>query len=531
MEVASSVQGQDRTLIVLENQQKVLAEKLQRQRTTIRELAQEYGTATLEGRHDMMLERVSSLLAELTKVEARRIYLEAQVHLLKSDKGESAPTEDYLQMRQHYVNEDPMVKALTENIAAMEQVLISAQQTLASTNPALAQRAAVLDVFKERLQERKATLEKDFEEMMAKQLVGHRKQKLAAAEIELAESVAYEKRLREVLAKEDSETVGLGRKQLAIQDIKDQLALTKDMYETVSRRIQDLEVERKRPARVSVAYDADVTGIHDKRFKYTAALVMMALAAGAFLGLVKDRLDPSIHTPDDLVQRVGGRLIGTTSCIKRLPEAARRVTEDYQTICANLGLWNGGSIPHRLVVTSSGMRDGKTTFAVNLSASLAKSGRNVLLIDGDLRKPDILRVLKLSPNSCTVQKGLAGDCSDVTCQHSEIPGFDVLGAESRVKTNILQLLSRPRIVRLLEQVSKRYDHVIIDTPPVLAFPDALLWATASDGVILTSYAGQTPDEDIKETISRLHRVGTNVIGFILHNVRSNYSYNRYSYRY
>jgi capsular exopolysaccharide synthesis family protein len=528
MEVSSSVEGQDRTLLVLENQQKVLVEKLQRQRANIRELGEEYGTTTLEGRHDMMLDRVASLLNELTRAEAHRIYLEAQVQLLKSGNGASMLDEDIIVLQQRYINEDPMVRVLTENIAQMEQVLMASQQTMAPTNPALERKAAILEAFKTRLEERKAELSKSFEEMMEKQIADKSKQKLAATEAELAESTAYENRLREVLTKEDSETVDLGRKQLAIQDIKDQLALTKDMYDTVSRRIGELEMERKRPARVSVAYNADVTGVFDKTLKYIAAFILAAFAMSAFLGLVRDRLDASIHTPDDVIRRVGARVIGTTSRVDRLPQAARQAAEDYQTICANLGLLNGGNIPHKLVVTSSGMQDGKTTLAINLAASLAKSGMRVLLIDGDLRKPDILRVLKLSKDSCTVQKALAGDCSDIAPQHSEIPGLEVLAAESHVKTDIIQLLSRPRISALMEQVGKQYDHVIIDTPPVLAFPDALLWATAADGVILTSYAGQTGDEDLKETISRLQRVGTNVIGSILHNVRSNYSYNRYS---
>ncbi|MHC4739598.1 MAG: hypothetical protein ACYS9Y_11900, partial [Planctomycetota bacterium] len=82
VEVSSFTQDQDRNLTVLENERKVLAEKLQRQRQTITQLAQEYGTVALDGRQDMMLQRVASLLAELTRIEAHRINLEAQVQLL-----------------------------------------------------------------------------------------------------------------------------------------------------------------------------------------------------------------------------------------------------------------------------------------------------------------------------------------------------------------------------------------------------------------------------------------------------------------
>jgi Mrp family chromosome partitioning ATPase len=93
------------------------------------------------------------------------------------------------------------------------------------------------------------------------------------------------------------------------------------------------------------------------------------------------------------------------------------------------------------------------------------------------------------------------------------------------------MLSRPHVSEYLNAVSEKYDHVIIDTPPVLAFPDALVWAKMADGVILTSFAGHTEEQDLKETLERISQVKVRVLGTILNSVHSNYSYNRYGYGY
>jgi len=533
VEVSSSAQTEDQKLTVMENERKVLTEKLKRQRETINQLAQEYGTTALGGRQDMMLQRVTSLLAVLTKLEARRINLEAQVNLLKETKEQAIAPEKLLKMRQEYINNDPTVQVLTGNIAQLDQGFIVAKQTLTPTNPELKRKAALIDALRVRLEECKAEAGKTFDDLMSEELTKAGNQKLVNAEAELEQSEAYETRLREILAKEDSETIGLGRKQLTIQDLQDQMALTKDMYDTVRRRIQELEMERKRPARISVAYNADISHIRDKRVKYTAALVFAAIALGMLLAFLRDKADLSLRTPDDVVKRIGIRIIGTTTSPQTIKPALlpRQVTGDYQTIRANLGLLNGGKIPKKLVVTSPGMRCGKTTFAINLATSMSKSGKKILLIDGDLRKPDIAHMLNLPKGSRGLQDVLWGRRFERAVYSVSSTGLDVLVANSLNAADAYELLSLPTMAEHISRASQAYDHVIIDTPPVLAFPDALLWAKIADAVILTSFAGQTTAPDLKEAKERLAQIDVRILGTVLSNVPVGHSYHRYGYNY
>ena len=258
-----------------------------------------------------------------------------------------------------------------------------------------------------------------------------------------------------------------------------------------------------------------------------------SLAAGCFLALVMGKADHSLYTPDDITKRIGIRIIGTTTNIDyldtlKLPE---QISCDYQTIRANLGMMNGDHLPHKLVVTSAGMLDGKTTFAINMATSLAKAGKKVLLIDGDLRKPDIRNLLKLPEEPRGFDDLLLGRTDKKLIHTIPSIGLDVLTANIQNMSEIFELLSRPHVRGYLNTISAKYDHVIIDTPPVMAFPDALLFAKMAGAVILTSFVGRTERNDLKETIERLEQINVKILGTVLNNVKSSHSYNRYGYGY
>ncbi len=533
LEVVSANEDENRQLTLLESERDSLLEKIKNTRQTIYQLGQQYGEVALQGRRDMMRERVASLLTTLTGVEAERIKLEAQVLLLERTGEQAIAPEELLRMRRDYINQDTSVTALTERILGLEQEIIVVKQALSPTNPEIQNKVQTLEALKQRLEERKREASKDFDDLVAKEVAEAGNKQLVAVRSQLDQTREYENRLKATLDKEDTQTITVGRQQLAIDELQADLDLAQERYDLVLKRVQDLELQRKRPARVSVYYNADVASINDKRLKFSIALVFGSVVCGMGLAFLRDRADLCLRTPDDVARRMGIRIIGTTTSLNDvkpdlLPE---QIVGDYQTIRANLGLLGGKGIPRKLVVTSPGMKEGKTTFAVNLATSMAESGKKVLLIDGDLRKPDVARLLNLPKGSRGLQDVLCGVKFEQAVYSVASTGLDVLAADFSDTTDAYELLALPSTAKRINMISRKYDHVIIDTPPALGFPDALIWAKMGDAAILVSYAGHTTMPDLKEAKERLAQINVKVLGTVLSSVQLGHGYYRHGHTY
>ena len=533
IEVVSSDEDENRKLAVLENRRDFLGERIENDRQTIYQLGQEFGDVVLQGRQDMMLQRVASLMDTLNGVEAERLRLEARVRLLERTREQPIPAADMLKMRQDYISEDPAVVAFTERVTQLEQDLIVAEQTLSPTNPELSRVTERLRIFKEHLENRKQEASNAFDNLAAKESAEAGNKELVTVRSQLEQTREYENSLRETLSKQDIQTVQTGRKQLTIQELQDRLDSTKEEYSLVLKRIQALELQRKRPARISVHYNAELASINDKRIKFSIAVVFGSLVCGMGLAYLRDKADQSLRTPDDVAKRIGIRIIGTTTSLNTVKPALlpEQIVGDYQTIRTNLGLLGGKGIPKKLVVTSPGMKEGKTTFAVNLATSLSESGKKVLLIDGDLRKPDVARLLNLPKGSRGLHDVLCGIKFEQAVFSVAETGLDVLAADFHDAADAYELLALPSTAKRIDIISKLYDHVIIDTPPALVFPDALMWAKIGKAVVLVSYAGHTTMPDLKEAKERLSQADAKVLGTVLSSVQAEHSYYRQGHSY
>jgi capsular exopolysaccharide synthesis family protein len=531
--VRDEVRGEDQKLSTLSEERRSLSEKIQRQQDTIRQLADEFGSTALTSRQEMMLQQVASLQNELVNINIRRISLETQVQAQESGIGEVAAPGSLIERRNMVINSDPVIQALTSSIMRYEELIVIGQQTMTPDNPELKQRTEVLKTLRERLVQRRKEVAQEFDKNFETELAKNRNRRLAELKVQLEQTIRYEQRIREKLAKQDMDAIGIGRKQFTIDDQKEQLARTKVMYDRVNVRIDQIQLERKRPARISIAYRASSVPAQGKRRKLAMALGFGGLALGALLALLLDKADKSLHNPEDVVRRVGVRIIGTTTSPKHIDKLllGRQLVDDYQAIRANLGLLDGDTTSKIIVVTSPGIGDGKTTFAANLATSFAHSGEKVLLIDGDLRKPDIAEVLNLPKGTRGLQDLLFGKEFEKLVYNTGTAGVHVLAADRRNASDALDLLGKTRTGECIGRVSADYDHVIIDTPPVLAFSDALLWAKMADGVILTSFVDRTSRLDLKEAIDRLERADAKILGTVVNNVKVTHSYHRYGYGY
>ncbi len=531
---ADSIEAENLRLRVLTAKQAQLLASITTQREEIRRLADEFGTTVLDTRHDMEVQTQNTLRAQWIALETRRIRLETSIAVLAEAATDvNMPPEQIVAARKDYVNSDPEFQQLSQAVVQMKRELLVARQNYRPENPALTKQEELLVRFEQATEDRRKVLEEEFDAGLQERLNMVAQQRLKEVQLELQELIAYQEKLRAELKDQDTRTQKVGQTNLDIQSLQFRLSLDQELYDQVTRQIRLMEMEGQGRPRITPSYSAYVVQTEDRRPKMAGAVLFAGLAAGFGLAFLRNKMDKTLQTPEDMTRYLGLPVLGTTTSSHTIKPAqfAEQIASDYQTIRTNLGLLANGGIPHKLAVCSPRAREGKTTFAVNLATSLAKSGKKVLLIDGDLRKPDVRYMLNVPNGSGGTQDVLLGeDPSKAVCT---VPssGLHVLAASSRCLADAYELLASSTAAQQIEKMSREYDHVIVDTPPALAFPDAMVWAKLTDAVILVGFAGQTTAPDLAETKERFARIRAHVVGAILSNVRAEQGLCRYDYGY
>jgi polysaccharide biosynthesis transport protein len=211
------------------------------------------------------------------------------------------------------------------------------------------------------------------------------------------------------------------------------------------------------------------------------------------------------------------------------------ISEAYRHLRTSILLSSNGQSPKSIVITSSKRAEGKTNTCVNLAITLAQANKKVLLMDCDLRNPKVHRILQLD-NQEGASTFLEGDTKplNVLIKPTSIPNLYAL-TSGKIPCNPSELIGSPRMKKCLAILSQRFDHIMIDTPPLLAVTDASILANMGDGVILVIRGGDTTREAIVRSKRLLNYANARIIGTMLNNVdiyncESTY-YSRYFYGY
>jgi capsular exopolysaccharide synthesis family protein len=195
------------------------------------------------------------------------------------------------------------------------------------------------------------------------------------------------------------------------------------------------------------------------------------------------------------------------------------ISEAYRTLRTNLDFASLDLALKTLVVTSAGVGEGKSTTLANLAVVSAQAGRNVILVDSDLRRPTLHQVFDLGNDTglTTVildEKALAAP----PLQDSGIEGLSVLTSGPQ-PPNPAELMGSKRMDELTAVLAERADQVFFDSPPVVAVTDAAVLATKVDGVLLVIGAGKTRREQARSAVRRLEQINARLVGTVLTNVQ------------
>ena len=276
----------DNTLNILDEQKRALDAKIETQIKEINTLLEEYGTEELDGTQLILLQTIARLQEDLIRVTIRRIALEAQVDMYEKDVSKPLPESNRLQEQNAYINADPIVQTLVANIREYEAQIITDKQTMTDDDPELQNRIAILESFKKRMEERREELIKDFDDRYEQEIEARRNYAKVQINGELAQTIEHEKKIREELKRYDTETIGMGRKQLNIDDKRAELERTRELYNMVCNRIGEIRMEQKRTTPISIAEMASSVPAIKWKLEMALGIVFAGLLLGVLFAVV-----------------------------------------------------------------------------------------------------------------------------------------------------------------------------------------------------------------------------------------------------
>ena len=210
------------------------------------------------------------------------------------------------------------------------------------------------------------------------------------------------------------------------------------------------------------------------------------------------------------------------------------VTEAYKTARTNLLYISNDDGCNIIAVTSSYPGEGKTITCINLAICLAQSGKKVLIIDSDMRKPQISETLNIqkAPGLSDLLAGFIKiNDEEANCcrQKTHVENLDVISA-GKTPPNPSELLSGNRLKELLAKLSAEYDYIMIDTPPTLVVADSMILKSHINGYIIVVRSDVSSVDMISETVSKLRHINAKICGFVLNGkkIKTDGRYSRYN---
>lgn len=456
---------------------------------------------SLEDRQNIVVQKLAQLNAAVTTAREERIGKETLYAQLRAiDEGGAALDTFPL------ILSNAFIQGLKAELAGLQRERAQHAEQLGSLHPEMIKVETAI-----------ATAEGRLKAEIGKVADGIRNEFRAAQ--------AKERGLLAALEEQKQEVLDLNRTSIGYGVLQRDAASTQQIFEGVLQRVKEADL--------SGALQSNNVRILDVAEVPTAAVwprtrlnLMVALFGGTLVGIGLvigvERLRTRIDTPDDIGDALGlpvlgitPRIAGPTDRLARLDGALPPVFQEaLRGIRARILLSPIASAVRTLAVTSTSAGEGKTSVASNLAISMALSGRRVLLVDSDLRRPRLHALFNVS-RSPGLSDLVAGRASvGAALRETTVKGLFVLPA-GNYRESPADLLDNAPFRQLIQGLSEGFDLVVLDSPPVMAVADASIIANAASAVLFVVGAGATSREVAQAAIDRLTAAQAQVIGVVL----------------
>jgi polysaccharide biosynthesis transport protein len=497
-----------------------------------------------EGKETLTTDKLSRLHDQATRVETERILKQSVYEEVKAGRVSQLPA----------AFSDPKIAALQTKLEELQATLENLGLKYGQEHPQVV--AARLQIATTRAQldaNRKALEEK------------------LKGEYQLA--VRDEGSLKAALDRAKGEAVTQNQNNIQLSILKTEVDTAKSMYTDFLNKTNQAKVEvAQQHNNMRLIQPARVPGspVGPNRLRTIMIGLFLSLIGGIGLAYFLEYLDNTIKTVEDVGRYAQLPALGVIPAIaggshlrlngrgrgKKLISAGQTngdshshlatdpmtvfdsrssAAEAYRVVRTSMLLSAAGSPPKTILVTSGQPGEGKTTTVVNTAISLAQLGSSVLIIDCDLRRPATHKIFGLEINGDGLSSYLSRDMEiDGLIHKLQIPNLSLLPC-GPIPPNPAELISSPRMKALLKTMAEKYDHILIDSPPLINVTDPVILSSMVDGVILVVHGGKSPRAIVQRARQELLGVGAKIFGVVLNNVDLHregydayyYYYNRY----
>jgi capsular exopolysaccharide synthesis family protein len=454
---------------------------------------------------NVVVQKLGELQAAETEARNRTVEKQSAYKQLQAAQASRTPLDTI-----PAIATNPYILGLKGELTLLQRQMLQASQELGDAHPDMIKLSAAVQNSERKLQTEinlaAAAIRNEFEAAQERERVvsaALARQKVAVRELN-GKAVKY---------------TALEREARTNREVLDQL-LQRSREAVLAKRLESTSVRIVDWAEVP---DEPV-------FPRKARTMMIAFTGSSMFALALvfglELFNTRIKSPADVKQHLRTRLIGVVPRVEAKAGsespllgygAPAQFAELFRDLRTRLMSMPQLAERRTLLVTSSEPVEGKTMSAANVAVSLARLRQRVVLIDADLRHPRLHEVFGVDRGPGLANALTSGQMTGADFRRTKVPGLWLMPAGSSPQSPA-DLLGSPRFTRLVEDLRKQFDWVVIDSPPVLVVTDPCLIARAVSGVLLVVDSGRMSRETVTATIERLESVGAPLVGAILNNV-------------
>ena len=501
-----------------------LKAKVERADEALQAFGSKHDIISLEEKENVTMQRLTELNEVLTKAESERMAKEALYRQTKDKHFDALPS----------ILENKLVMDLKQAYIQLEAQYMKLSETFKPEYPEMV-----------RLKNQMQSIQRRMDVETNKIIAGIKN--------DYESNLRRESLIRQAFEQQKAKVMEMKEQGIQYNILKREADTNKELYKGLLQRMKEAGVSAGLTvSNIQVVDQAEIpTGSYKPNKKLN---LLLAAVVGLFLGIglafFFEYLDNTVKSPEDVEQLIRLPSFGMVPEIsyerkKRLAKASYPVelvthghpksilSEAYRNIRTSILLSFSEKPPKKIVITSPNPSEGKTTTVINTAIALSQTGAQVLIIDGDMRHPRIHKIFN-EENGAGLSNFLSGNSPlDSIIKKTEVPNLYYIPS-GPIPPNPSELIGSKVFKVMMDSLGKKFDHIVLDSPPALGFADSVILSTTVDGVILVVLGGKTPRETLQRAKEVLHQVNAKILGVVINRVdihRSGYGYYYYRYHY